>query len=63
VRDLLAAGCSLDLHPRAFAPDRCAQTLLARAQVILEQRGEDAFRLHVRGSFAVYLASWLIDAV
>ena len=63
VRDLLAAGCSLDLHPRAFGPDRCAQTMLARAQVILEQRGEDAFRVHVRGSFAVYLASWLIDAV
>jgi sarcosine oxidase subunit gamma len=63
VRDLLAAGCSLDLHPRAFGPGRCAQTMLARAQVILEARGEDAFRVHVRGSFAVYLATWLIDAV
>jgi sarcosine oxidase subunit gamma len=62
VRDLLAAGCSLDLHPRAFGPGRCAQTMLARAQVILEARGEDCFRVHVRGSFAVYLASWLIDA-
>lgn len=63
VRDLLAAGCSLDLHPRAFGPGRCAQTMLARAQVILEARGDDAFRLFVRGSFAVYLATWLIDAV
>jgi len=25
--DLLAKGCSLDLHPRAFAPGACAQTL------------------------------------
>jgi sarcosine oxidase subunit gamma len=62
-RDLLAAGCSLDLHPRAFGPGRCAQTMVARAQVVLEARGDDAFRLFVRGSFAAYLASWLIDAV
>lgn len=62
VRDLLAAGCSLDFHPRAFGPGRCAQTMLARAQVILEARDDDAFRLIVRGSFAVYLATWLIDA-
>jgi sarcosine oxidase gamma subunit len=29
--------------------------------VIVEARGADAFRVHVRGSFAGYLASWLID--
>jgi sarcosine oxidase subunit gamma len=62
VRDLLAAGCSLDLHPRAFGPGRCAQTMVARAQVILAAGDDDAFRLYVRGSFAVYLATWLIDA-
>ena len=63
VRDLLAFGCSLDLHPRAFGRGRCAQTMLARAQVILEARGDDAFRVYVRGSFAGYLATWLVDAV
>jgi sarcosine oxidase, subunit gamma len=63
VRDLLASGCSLDLHPRAFAANRCAQTMLARAQVVLEARGPDAFRVFVRGSFAVYLATWLVDAI
>ena len=62
VRDLLAAGCALDLHPRAFGPDRCAQTMLARAQVILERDG-DAFRLFVRPSFARYLAGWLLDVL
>ena len=36
-RDVLAQGCSLDLHPRAFGPGDCAQTLLARAAVILHQ--------------------------
>ena len=55
--------CPADFGPgRAFGPGRCAQTMVARAQVILEPRGDDAFRLHVRGSFAVYLAMWLIDA-
>jgi sarcosine oxidase, subunit gamma len=62
VRDLLASGCALDLHPRAFGPDRCAQTMLARAQVILERDG-DAFRLFVRPSFARYLAGWLLDVL
>ena len=62
-RDVLAAGCSLDLHSRAFAPGRCAQTLLARAPVILEQTGDEpVYRLFVRGSLAGYLADWLLDA-
>ena len=29
-RDLIAAGCSIDVHPRVFEPGRCAQTLYAR---------------------------------
>jgi sarcosine oxidase subunit gamma len=62
VRELLSKGCSLDLHPRALAPGRCAQTALARAQVILEARGPETFRVHVRSSFATYLATWLADA-
>ena len=62
-REILEKGCSLDLHPRAFGPGRCAQTLLARAQVILEQSSEEpAYRLFVRPSFAAYLAAWLMDA-
>jgi sarcosine oxidase subunit gamma len=62
-RDVLMQGCSLDLHPRAFGPGRCAQTMLARAQVILEATGEDAYAIFVRRSFATYLAGWLLDAI
>jgi sarcosine oxidase subunit gamma len=63
-RDVLAKGCALDLHPSAFGPGDCAQTLLARAQVILEQRDDaPTYRLFVRGSFADYLATWLLDAM
>lgn len=63
--DLLEKGCQLDLHPRAFRAGRCAQTALAKAQVILWQTGDvpaPAYRLLVRGSFAGYLAGWLTDA-
>ena len=59
--DVLARGCALDLHPPVFPPGRCAQTLVARAQVIL-YRTDDAFRLLVRPSFADYLRAWLRDA-
>ncbi|MFJ9632534.1 sarcosine oxidase subunit gamma [Streptomyces sp. NPDC101175] len=63
-RDLLAHGCALDLHPRAFGPGRCAQTTLARAQVVLVARDEVAagFWVLVRSSFAGYLTDWLLDA-
>jgi sarcosine oxidase subunit gamma len=62
-RDVLARGCSLDLHPRAFAPGDCAQTLLAKAGIVLWQRtDEPAYLLLVRASFAEYLAAWLLDA-
>ncbi|MEV7982725.1 sarcosine oxidase subunit gamma family protein [Streptomyces sp. NPDC086519] len=63
-RDLLAHGCALDLHPRAFGPGRCAQTTLARTQVVLVARDETraGFWVLVRSSFAGYLADWLLDA-
>jgi sarcosine oxidase, subunit gamma len=63
-RDVLMKGCALDLHPRAFGPGRCAQTQIARTQVILEQTGDEpAYRLYVRPSFAAHLAAWLVDAM
>jgi sarcosine oxidase, subunit gamma len=63
VEDVLAQGCSLDLHFSEFAPGRCAQTLLAKAQVILHRTERETFRIFVRPSFAPYLSSWLEDAL
>ncbi|GEC10164.1 sarcosine oxidase subunit gamma [Streptomyces spinoverrucosus] len=62
--DLLAHGCSLDLHPRAFGPGRCAQTTLGRTQVVLVARDDPraGFWVLVRSTFAGYLADWLLDA-
>jgi sarcosine oxidase subunit gamma len=62
-RDVLEKGMSIDLHPRSFGPGHCAQTLLARAQVIVRQVGDEpTYHVLVRGSFAPYLADWLADA-
>ncbi len=34
-RDVLAKGCSLDLHPTVFGPGAAAQTMLGQAAVVL----------------------------
>lgn len=63
-RDVLASCCALDLHPRVFGPGQCAQTLVAKAQVLLSQRDEaPTYRLFVRPSLASYVVSWLVDGI
>lgn len=63
-RDVLEKVCSLDLHPRAFSPGHCAQTLLGRTQAILWQlTSEPSYRILVRCSFADYLADLLLDSM
>lgn len=63
-REVLAKGCALDLHPRRFRAGDCAQTALARAQIVLRQvDDEPAYWILVRCSFAPYLVEWLIDAM
>lgn len=62
-RDVIAKGCPIDLHPRAFGPGRCAQSRYARALVILHQLDEaPTFDLHVDRSFADYLWRVIEDA-
>ena len=62
-RDLLAHGVPIDLDVRSFGPGRCAQTLLAKAQVIIERLSDDpTFHVYARSSFASYVADWLLDA-
>ena len=62
-REVLAKGCPLDLHPRVFKPAYCAQTLLAKANVLIRCVNDSpSFELIVRRSFAEYTALWLQDA-
>jgi sarcosine oxidase subunit gamma len=60
-RDLLAAGCAIDLHPRVFGPGDCVQTEVAHAPVVLLRR-DPGFWLLVRASYAAHLVDWLLDA-
>jgi sarcosine oxidase, subunit gamma len=64
VRDVLATGCSLDLHPRVFGAGSAAQTTVGLAGVVLLALDDTAthYQLLVRSSFARYLAAWLLDA-
>jgi sarcosine oxidase, subunit gamma len=64
VRDVLATGCAIDLHPRVFGRGRSAQTTLGLAGVVLLALGDagDDYLVLVRSSFAGYLADWLLDA-
>jgi sarcosine oxidase, subunit gamma len=62
-RLVLAKGASFDVHAHAFAPPAVVQSLIAKAQVILQcLDARPVFRIFVRPSFADYLAAWLLDA-
>jgi len=63
VLDVLAKGCALDFHASAFGPGRSAQSMLAKAHVILHQTSDaPQFEIYVHRSFAEYLWAWLEDA-
>ncbi|RZQ60070.1 sarcosine oxidase subunit gamma [Amycolatopsis suaedae] len=57
--ELLSFGCALDLA--LLTEGRCAQTMLAKAPVVL-YREDDRMTVLVRSSFARYLETWLRDA-
>jgi sarcosine oxidase subunit gamma len=60
---LLAKGCALDLQASAFADGTCAQTGLAKANVILRPlQGGRAYDVIVRRSFSDYVWQWLLRA-
>ena len=62
-RDMLRKGCSLDLDRVAFASDRCAQTGLARAHMLLHQVSDvPRYHVYIHRSFADYAFAWLLDA-
>jgi len=67
-RSVLNKGCSIDLHPRSFAPGQVVATRLARSHVILHQTqagpsgSNPVYEIYVHRSFAEYLWSWMEDA-
>jgi sarcosine oxidase subunit gamma len=62
-RDVLAKGCRLDLHPSAFRPDMCAQTVIAQIGVLLHQCDEiPTYDLYVPAGYAVDFLEWLTSS-
>lgn len=58
--EVLAKGCTLDLHPSVFQPGDCAQTGLAKANVLLGciDKGP-VYEIIIRRSFSEYVLRWL----
>ncbi len=62
-RDVLAQGTTFDLDPRTFGAGQCAQTVMARTNVLLGGAGDGrTFDVIVRRSFADHLLTFLRDA-
>jgi sarcosine oxidase subunit gamma len=59
-RDVLAKGCRIDLHPRAFGVGRAAATIIAHVHGIVWQIDESpTFELIVPSTFAEHVFEWL----
>lgn len=62
-RAVLAHGCRLDLHPRAFGPGRAASTQIAQIGCLLHQVDEaPTFELTVFSTLAEPFLRWLLEA-
>ncbi len=60
VPELLARACTLDLHPSLFGVGDCAQSGLAKTNVLLGCIGETpVYEIIVRRSYSEYLLRWL----
>ncbi|WP_025769496.1 sarcosine oxidase subunit gamma [Thioalkalivibrio sp. HK1] len=60
--DVIAKGCPLDLHPTEFPTGHCAQSRLARCNILIHRIDDDpTFEIHVARSFALYAWQWLED--
>jgi len=62
-RNLLAKGCTLDFHRNEFPVGACAQSGLAKANVVIACISDpDSFDIVVRRSFLDYLLKWFETA-
>lgn len=64
-RDVLNAGCPLDLHPRTLTVGQCAQSHFFKTSILLRPLSADGntWEVIVRRSFADYTARMLLDAM
>lgn len=63
-RTIVGRGCSIDTHPRVFAPGCCARTLFAQVPVILVAATSiGSFEIVADASFEGHLQAWFTDAL
>lgn len=63
-RDLIAKGCTIDLHPRVFGAGRAAQSALAQVFVVIDQPSDEpVFHIYADASYAQHLDLWFADAM
>ncbi|RKU04609.1 sarcosine oxidase subunit gamma [Burkholderia sp. Nafp2/4-1b] len=62
VRDVIARGCPLDLHPRVLKPGQCAQSHYFKSPITLIPTGDESFEIVLRRSFADYFVRIMLDA-
>jgi sarcosine oxidase subunit gamma len=62
VRDMLAKGCRLDLHPKVFPEGRAASTTIAHIGCLLHHAGPDTFELTMFATFAQSFWEWATGA-
>ena len=62
-RDVLSAGCAIDLHPAEFPAGATTRTLLGKATIVLRRpQDADSYEIWVNGSFAPYVWLFLENA-
>nr|WP_232478956.1 sarcosine oxidase subunit gamma family protein [Roseomonas rosulenta] len=60
---VLARGCRIDLHPRAFGPGRAAMTQIAHVSCLVHQvHASPSFELTVFSTLAEHVFHWLLEA-
>lgn len=62
VRDMLAASCTIDLHPSQFTAGMAATTDLDHVVVTMDCLDADTFDLYVSRAYAISFWEWLIEA-
>ena len=64
VTDVLARGCTLDLHPDVFGVGDCAQSGLGKAIMLIGCiDAAPVYEIIVRRSFSEYLLRWLRETI
>ena len=62
LRDVIAQGCSIDLHPRAAKAGDCFVTSVARHPALLHLVDDTTADVYIYRSFGQDLVEWLLEA-